>query len=106
MPLSGIEISIRHRNAGCIYAMPINRCPFCDEEFASDNSGGLLILPIEPFSTSTSSPGEGEDDRAAREAEQQSRYASVHPSVSVVVDVVVVAVLLPLLSLLGSCVLL
>lgn len=63
-------------NAGCIYAMPINRCPFCDEEFASDNSGGLLILPIEPFSTSAPSQGgEGEDDRASREAEQQSRFA-------------------------------
>ncbi|CAM9371440.1 unnamed protein product [Scytosiphon promiscuus] len=66
-------------HARCIYAMPINRCPFCDEEYASDNSGGLLILPIEPFSTSAASQGgEEEDDRASREAEQQSRTGRWH----------------------------
>eukprot|EP00903_Cladosiphon_okamuranus_P019592 g18019.t1 len=78
-------------HARCIYAMPINRCPVCDQEFPSDKStnrheGGLFILPIEPFSTDSGgasgganvggAAGETEDDGddlGGRGADQQQQ---------------------------------
>lgn len=77
----------RNNNTGCIYAMPITRCPVCDQDFPLDksnnrNEGGLFILPIEPFSTDTpgSSGGGGAgetegggDDRGGRDVDLQQQ---------------------------------
>lgn len=54
--------------AGCIYSMPIIRCPVCDADFGNDD--GLFILPVEPYSATNLFE---EDDRKGRDAEHQSR---------------------------------
>ncbi|CAM9187630.1 unnamed protein product [Ectocarpus fasciculatus] len=68
-------------HARCIYAMPITRCPVCDQEFPNTNDGGLLILPVEPFSNAGGATGESEDDprTGARDgAETQTRTGRWH----------------------------
>lgn len=54
---------------GCIYSMPISRCPYCDVEFGNDD--GLFILPIEPYSAAALF--EEDDHRKGRENDHQSR---------------------------------
>lgn len=71
--------SVPINDAGCIYSMPITRCPFCDQKFPSDNEGGLFILPVEPFATDADTAaakpsGDSEDDRVDRDGEPQTRF--------------------------------
>lgn len=61
------------RRAGCIYSMPITRCPVCDQEFGPDE--GLFILPVEPYSAGMLF---GDDDRRGREDQHQTRFGRLH----------------------------